>query len=119
MLILCKLFFLHRMRLSTKYRNAEFLITTGPGPVPDLDGGNIVFGRVIEGMDTISRISEVPVFSPSEKLQVLNSLAKAVGDDRAAKARSSWGKPIQPVSGNNTLHDVCQPQNGDYAVNVQ
>ena len=27
------------------FSNAEFLITTGPGPVPSLDGQNIVFGR--------------------------------------------------------------------------
>ena len=27
------------------FRNTEFLITTGPGPVPSLDGQNIVFGR--------------------------------------------------------------------------
>jgi hypothetical protein len=49
-------------------------------------------------METISRIAEVPVFIPSKKLQVLNGFAKAVGDDRAAKARSSWGRPIQPAS---------------------
>lgn len=27
------------------FRNAQFLITTGPGPVPSLDGQNIIFGR--------------------------------------------------------------------------
>lgn len=36
-------------RLDPDYRNVEFLITTGPGPCPQLDGGNIVFGTVLEG----------------------------------------------------------------------
>lgn len=36
-------------RLDPEYRNVEFLITTGPGPCPQLDGGNIVFGTVLEG----------------------------------------------------------------------
>lgn len=31
------------------YRNVEFLITTGPGPCPNLDNKNIVFGTVLEG----------------------------------------------------------------------
>jgi peptidyl-prolyl cis-trans isomerase B (cyclophilin B) len=35
------------------YRPTEFLITTGPGPVPRLDGLNLVFGRVTEGMSTV------------------------------------------------------------------
>ena len=29
------------------FRNTQFLITTGPGPVPSLDGENIVFGRCV------------------------------------------------------------------------
>jgi hypothetical protein len=34
-------------------RPLEFLITTGPGPVPRLDGLNLVFGRVTGGMTTV------------------------------------------------------------------
>lgn len=36
-------------KLDSEYRNVEFLITTGPGPCPDLDNRNIVFGTVLEG----------------------------------------------------------------------
>lgn len=38
------------IKLNPNYRNVEFLITTGPGPCPQLDSGNIVFGTVLEGM---------------------------------------------------------------------
>ena len=31
----------------------EFLITTGPAPAPSLDGENVVFGRVLKGMDVV------------------------------------------------------------------
>lgn len=37
------------VKFSENYRNVEFLITTGPGPCPELDSRNIVFGTVIEG----------------------------------------------------------------------
>ncbi|KAJ6330695.1 hypothetical protein OIU76_009317 [Salix suchowensis] len=37
------------IKLDPEYRNVEFLITTGPGPCPQLDSKNIVFGVVLEG----------------------------------------------------------------------
>ncbi|KAL5141669.1 Peptidyl-prolyl cis-trans isomerase CYP28, chloroplastic [Glycine soja] len=37
------------IKLDPGYRNVEFLITTGPGPCPQLDNKNIVFGTVLEG----------------------------------------------------------------------
>ncbi|KAJ0091458.1 hypothetical protein Patl1_14833 [Pistacia atlantica] len=37
------------IKLDPDYRNVEFLITTGPGPCPQLDSKNIVFGVVLEG----------------------------------------------------------------------
>lgn len=37
------------MKLDPDYRNVEFLITTGPGPCPELDNQNIVFGSVLDG----------------------------------------------------------------------
>ncbi|XP_044464883.1 peptidyl-prolyl cis-trans isomerase CYP28, chloroplastic isoform X2 [Mangifera indica] len=37
------------IKLDPDYRNVEFLITTGPGPCPQLDSKNIVFGEVLEG----------------------------------------------------------------------
>ncbi|XP_050214200.1 peptidyl-prolyl cis-trans isomerase CYP28, chloroplastic isoform X2 [Mercurialis annua] len=36
------------VKLDPEYRNVEFLITTGPGPCPQLDNKNIVFGVVLE-----------------------------------------------------------------------
>uniref|UniRef100_A0A0R0I9Z1 Peptidyl-prolyl cis-trans isomerase n=1 Tax=Glycine max TaxID=3847 RepID=A0A0R0I9Z1_SOYBN len=38
------------IKLDPGYRNVEFLITTGPGPCPQLDNKNIVFGTVLEGL---------------------------------------------------------------------
>lgn len=38
------------IKLDPDYRNVEFLITTGPGPCPDLDSKNIVFGIVLQGI---------------------------------------------------------------------
>ncbi|CAL5011684.1 unnamed protein product [Urochloa decumbens] len=37
------------IKLNPNYHNVEFLVTTGPGPCPELDGQNIVFGTVLEG----------------------------------------------------------------------
>ncbi len=34
------------IRFGKGYRNLSLLITTGPGPVPSLDGENIVVGQV-------------------------------------------------------------------------
>lgn len=37
------------IKLDPNYHNVEFMITTGPGPCPQLDYKNIVFGAVLEG----------------------------------------------------------------------
>lgn len=42
------------LKLNPNYHNVEFLITTGPGPCPQLDSKNIVFGTVLEGESSIS-----------------------------------------------------------------
>lgn len=80
-----------------KYTEMSFLITTGPGPVPSLDEQNIVFGRVSEGLDVISRVAEVPTFKPNKSLQVFTDLAAAVGDDRLTKKAAIYGKLLTPV----------------------
>lgn len=83
---------------SSTYRNAQFLITTGPGPATSLDGTNVVFGRVLSGMDTVSRVTAVPTFKPvNDRLLALNKLGSMLGDERAAKTRKKWGRPLQPV----------------------
>jgi len=79
------------------YRNVQFLITTGPGPVPRLDGQNIVFGRVLEGLDVVNTISQVPTFKPSDNARQLNVFAQSIGDDRAVRVRRKYGKPLKAV----------------------
>lgn len=79
------------------YRNTEFLITTGPGPVPRLDSLNIPFGRVVNGLDVVAQVVKVPSFQPTENAVQLNSLASKIGDDRAAGVRRKYGKPLKAV----------------------
>ena len=63
------------------------LVGAGPGPVPALDGENIVFGRVLEGLGAVAQVAAMPTFQPNERVQALNQVASLIGDDRAAKAR--------------------------------
>ena len=77
------------IRLRPGYRAAEFAITTGPGPVPSLDGGNIVFGRVESGLDVVSRVTAVPVLRATPG--PFNALASILGDERGATARKGEG----------------------------
>ncbi|GBF91011.1 peptidyl-prolyl cis-trans isomerase, chloroplastic [Raphidocelis subcapitata] len=79
------------------YRPLEFLITTGPGPVPRLDGLNLVFGRVTSGMTTVAAVSKVPSFQPDARSQQLNAFAKFIGDDRADKVRRRYGRPLKAI----------------------
>ncbi|KAH9535822.1 hypothetical protein CY35_17G073600 [Sphagnum magellanicum] len=85
------------LKLSGDYRNVEFLITTGPGPAPQLDNGNIVFGTILEGMDVVSAVSTVPTYKPSSRIRQFNNFAELLGDDRAANARSLWNKPLKAI----------------------
>ncbi|MDB9925040.1 peptidylprolyl isomerase [bacterium] len=75
----------------------EFLITTGPAPVPSLDGQNVVFGKVLSGLEVVSAIGATPTFKPSSNSIAWNQVAEWVGDERAAKARESWSKPTIAV----------------------
>ena len=75
----------------------RFRITTGPGPVPSLDGQNIVLGRVVSGMDVVAALARVPTYAPLPSARTWNTLAGKLGDDRAAKARAAWSKPRQAV----------------------
>lgn len=85
------------VRERSQYNNAQFLITTGPGPAFDLDGSNLVFGQVVDGWDVLSSISSVPTIKPNELLERYNAIATFIGDDRAAKAKAKWGSPLQAV----------------------
>ena len=86
------------IKMQKGYQPLSFLITTGPGPAPSLDGENIVFGRVTEGFDVIVNIANsVPTFQPNDSLIAYNKFAEFIGDDRASKTRSKWGKPLKAV----------------------
>ncbi|KAL5698411.1 peptidylprolyl isomerase [Ranunculus cassubicifolius] len=85
------------IKFGSDYRNVEFLITTGPAPCPELDGANIVFGTVLEGMDVVTNISTIPTYKPSERIRQFNDLAEFFGDERASNARSIWNRPLRTV----------------------
>ncbi|KAG6599358.1 Peptidyl-prolyl cis-trans isomerase CYP28, chloroplastic, partial [Cucurbita argyrosperma subsp. sororia] len=85
------------LKLDPNYHNVEFLITTGPGPCPQLDSENIVFGTVLEGLDVVAAISSTPTYKPSERIRQFNDLAKFLGDERAQNARTIWNRPLQTV----------------------
>ena len=78
---------------------SEVIITTGPAPVPSLDGKNIIFGRVDrESLDVISKIASTPVFSPSSQVKAWNFVASRVGDEGAATSKLVWTKPTKAVA---------------------
>lgn len=85
------------VKLDPEYRNVEFLITTGPGPCPQLDNKNIVFGTVLEGLDVITAIASIPTYQPSERIRQFNDLAEFFGDERAQNARNIWNRPLTTV----------------------
>ncbi|RZB65455.1 Peptidyl-prolyl cis-trans isomerase CYP28, chloroplastic isoform A [Glycine soja] len=85
------------IKLDPGYRNVEFLITTGPGPCPQLDNKNIVFGTVLEGLDVITAIASIPTYQPSERIRQFNDLARFFGDERAQNARNIWNRPLTSV----------------------
>ncbi|KAL3747860.1 hypothetical protein ACJRO7_016642 [Eucalyptus globulus] len=86
-----------KIKMDPEYRNVEFLITTGPGPCPQLDSKNIVFGTVLEGLDVITAIASIPTYKPSENIRQFNDLAEFFGDERAQNARAMWNKPLKTV----------------------
>ncbi|XWS17036.1 hypothetical protein CRYUN_Cryun33cG0033100 [Craigia yunnanensis] len=85
------------VKLDSDYRNVEFLITTGPGPCPQLDNNNIVFGTVLEGLDVVTAIASIPTYKPFERIRQLNDLAEFFGDERAQKGRTLWNRPLKTV----------------------
>ncbi|XP_077222756.1 cyclophilin-like peptidyl-prolyl cis-trans isomerase family protein [Tasmannia lanceolata] len=85
------------IKLNPNYRNVEFLITTGPGPCPELDNGNIVFGSVLEGLDVVTTIATIPTYKPGERIRQFNDLAEFLGDERAQNARTIWDQPLKTV----------------------
>lgn len=86
------------IRESSSYQPTELLITTGPGPVPRLDGLNVVVGKVLSGLGVISELTaNVPTFVADGRSRALNKLAQFIGDDRAEAVRRKYGKPLKAV----------------------
>ena len=77
--------------------NKYSFVHAGPGPSPQLDSENLVFGQVLEGFGTLSTIIAVPTIHPNEQLERMNAIASMIGDERAAKARQQWGAPLKAV----------------------
>ena len=65
--------------------------------MPRLDGVNVVFGRVLEGMATVAAITQVPRFAPSPTSVQYNAIAQALGDGRALTVRKKYGRPLKAV----------------------
>ncbi|KAH6818492.1 Cyclophilin-like peptidyl-prolyl cis-trans isomerase family protein [Perilla frutescens var. frutescens] len=85
------------LKLSPNYHNVEFLITTGPGPCPQLDNRNIVFGSVLEGLDVVTAIASIPTYKPGERIRQYNDFAEFLGDGRAKTARAIWNRPLKTL----------------------
>ena len=69
----------------------------GPAPVPSLDGENVVFGRVLSGLETVTRVAARPR-SNRRATPSVNQVAEWVGDDRAAKRGRVGASPRKPSS---------------------
>lgn len=85
------------IKLNPNYHNVEFLITTGPAPCPQLDFKNIVFGTVLEGLDTVTSIASIPTYKPGESIRQYNDFAEFIGDGRAKNARAIWNRPLKTL----------------------
>jgi len=45
----------------------------------------------------LNELLQVPTFHPDEKARQMNAVASFLGDERAAKARAKWGRPLKAV----------------------
>ena len=68
-----------------------FAITTGPAP--ELDGRNIIVGKVVQGEDIVQRISQLPKNKPNTSSPYFQA-GKAIGDKRANVAERAFNRPL-------------------------
>ena len=71
-----------------------FAITVAPAP--ELDALNLVVGRVVDGLDVVKQISELPVVKDNSNSPFLRA-GKAVGDKRANVAELGFNRPFGKV----------------------
>ncbi|GAB5362827.1 hypothetical protein AAMO2058_000832300 [Amorphochlora amoebiformis] len=75
---------------------SAFSISTNPTSSQEADD-SIVIGKVLDGLDVLDQINQIPTFRPSGTFTQLerkaNLLGGFLGDQRAEKARESWVKP--------------------------
>jgi peptidyl-prolyl cis-trans isomerase B (cyclophilin B) len=50
-----------------------------------------------EGLEVIRAVTQVPTFTPNSNSRAFNDFANFIGDDRAAKTKSKWGRPLQAI----------------------
>lgn len=75
----------------------EFVVTTGPGAVDDggvLESENIVIGRVLEGMETVAILNQVPTNQKTAR-DGFRKVGKVIGDGRAKLDLEL--KPLQKI----------------------
>lgn len=72
----------------------EFSITTGPAP--DLDGINLIVGRVVSGMDVVERLQKLPKVKNNESSPFFKA-GKATKDRRADVAEMGFDRPFSTV----------------------
>lgn len=72
----------------------EFYITTGPAP--DLDGINLIIGRVVSGMDVVKRLQELPRVKNNTNSPFFQA-GKTFKDRRANVAELSFDRPFSKV----------------------
>ena len=87
----------------------------GSGPSPELDGENIAFGQVLDGWDALTDIAAVPVIKASDTMETYNKIAQFFGDDRAARAKSKWGRPLKAIviTGSGIVRSSAATQSDD------
>ncbi|GAB5363286.1 hypothetical protein AAMO2058_000870500 [Amorphochlora amoebiformis] len=74
---------------------SEFVITTKAANY--LDETNLVVGEVIEGMDVIDKICQLPTSKPKGKDDPFFKIGKSIGDSRALFVSTRFGRPFARV----------------------
>ena len=71
-----------------------FAITVAPAP--EVDALNLVVGRVVEGLDLVTQLSELAVVKDNSASPFLRA-GKAIGDKRANVAEMGFNRPFNKV----------------------